>query len=156
MKGSPTPSTSLYKEPIKRCSQIRPGRAISRTPGGTQVMAQTASPPWPPSLFAFKCHTYVLLPDGTLEFSSLVLYNKDASLQRACGWGFLGFQRGSGGETTCLWCLNSVLKSEPQTKSVFIFSILGNQVESSYTSLFFCCFSILSIASLLKEWNSFE
>lgn len=61
-------------------------------PEGTQVKAQAASPLGPPSLFAFKCLTCALLPDGTLGFSSLVLCNKDASLQRACGWGSWAFK----------------------------------------------------------------
>ena len=139
-------STLKYKKSVKWHNQTRPGREIYRTPsqGHTHVDPGCTAPT--PHLFAFKCGTTTRWEAG---FPSLVLCSKAISLQRVCGWGFLGFQRGNRGETSRLWCLNSALKSELQTKSVFISSILGDQAENSCTSLF-CCFSTLSIASLLR------
>lgn len=101
MKGLASSRISQCKGPRERCNLSGPRREISRNKNteGIKVKAAAQSPPLP----TFLLLRAWLLPDGCCfpeVLCSKTLLHGFADLN------LRGFQRGNGGETMCLWCLN--------------------------------------------------
>lgn len=143
---------------MKLCNLAGPGRDISRnknqgyTREGTSGISPTHSLD-----FSFPSP----IPSGTVtrwgaKFPQSVVW-QDSSFSRFYRLGLLGFQRGSQGETTCLWCLHSGPEIRTSGKNRFY---LFHPRQPSWKLLagtsFSAVLSILSIPTLLREWNSFD
>ena len=73
-----------------------------------------------------------------------------------CRLSLLGFQRGNGGETMCLWCLNLGPEIRTPGKNRFYLFHPRQPSWKLRGTSFSAVLSLLSITSLLREWNSFD
>lgn len=124
---------------------------------GIQGKAPAQSPPLIPATF----HSPPPLPSGTVtrwgaKFPQSVVW-QDSSFPRFYRLGLLGFQRGSQGETTCLWCLHSgpEIRTSGENR-VYLFHPRQPSWKLLAGTSFSAVLSILSIPTLLREWNSFD